>query len=99
MTPEQEAARGDRARQYVEDELVKEAFQTIHDALHSQWEYSSFSDKDGREAAYFMLRGFNEFKQFFANVISDGDFSKATIEKKLEKAIKGVNKDGGWFTG
>jgi hypothetical protein len=90
MTPEQNAARADSARRYIEDPLVQEAFTSISNALHSQWEDSSWKDKEGREAAYYMLKCFNEFKNFFALVISDGDFAKDEIEKKLHKSIRRV---------
>jgi len=88
MTPEQKAARGDIAQRYIEDPLVQEAFTEIQSALHSAWEDSPAKDRDGREAAYFMLKCFKEFRSFFELVVTDGDFSKEEMERKLKKSIK-----------
>ena len=90
MTPEQQATRAESARRYIEDPLVQEAFTSIRDALHTQWEESSWKDNEGREAAYYMLKCFNEFKNFFTVVISDGEFAKDAIEKKLHKSMRRV---------
>jgi len=92
MTPQQQIARGETAQRYLEDPLIQEAFGVIQDALHDQWEQSPAKDAQGREAAYFMLKCFREFRSFFESVIAEGEFAKEEIERLAKRHIKNTRR-------
>ena len=87
-----EIDRGYRAKHILEDELFKEAFDTIHNNLTLHWQQSIASDKEGREDAWRMLKALNEVKRFFQVAMETGKMAEQQISlvEKFKNQIRRV---------
>lgn len=79
MTPEQEIDRGRRAKQLMDDELIKEAFQSLADHLHSAWENSC--SPEAREQAWQNVRALNEVRASLEAIMATGQMAALSIDK------------------
>lgn len=75
-----ERARGDRATQLLENELLQEAFATIRDNLTAQWAASAYKEAEGREECYRMLHALNEVERHLHSVVETGRMAAAQID-------------------
>ena len=88
MTPEQEIQRSERARQLLEDPLLKEAFSLMEDALLSGIQTSALKDTELREKICQMLISIRQVKQHLQSTMDTGKFAAKQLEQETmwEKA-------------
>lgn len=78
-------ARGRRAQQILDDDIVVEAFAKIEaDALH-EWRGTKPDERDKREHAWRTLRVLDEFKTKLRVVMSAGEMAAAQIRRQPVK--------------
>jgi len=65
LTPEQEVWRSEKARQFLEDEMIKEALDAIRDKIIQQWADTPIKDTEMREKIWMM---FNIHKNFIERI-------------------------------
>lgn len=75
----EQASRGERARQIVEQEIVQEAFAAIDKTLVEAWKGSAADEERARENAYLMYRLFQNFKAQFTVAIATGEAAKKEL--------------------
>lgn len=85
---EKAAQRGDRAKQILNDQLVKDAFHDIRDHIYQLISSSSFEQSDKREDCYRMLRALESFEGMFRRHIQTGELSKESLKQKIVKRIQ-----------
>lgn len=90
---EQDIARGTRAEQLLENDLLNEAFTKIRENLHQQFEQSSANDAEGREEAWKMLKVISEVERHLKSVVHTGKIAKKEkeIEEEKQKRLKRVH--------
>lgn len=86
MTPEQELARADRAKEVLENEVFIEAFAAIRKELIEQWEQSPARDEKGRELLWLMLKQADKFKLALVGTMEAGKLAKASLQHQQTKA-------------
>lgn len=84
MTREQEAARGDRARRILEDELYQESFATVRAHLMRKWEDSKPEQAAEREALFMQMKLLDKLKATLTYCLETGKVAifKLEVEKK-----------------
>jgi signal transduction protein with GAF and PtsI domain len=65
----------------MEDELVKEALETIKNNIRDSWETSKSQDKEGREEAWKMLKAVNEFERHFRSIMETGTMASHELNR------------------
>jgi len=84
MTPDEEVLRGERARQILEDPLVKSAFDEILNVTVLKWSDASTSDEGAKKLRDF-YRATLLFKQVFQQHIETGKMAEIQIKKSLKE--------------
>ena len=88
MELEQEALRGERAKQILEDPLVKSAFDEILSVTVQKWSDASTSD-DGAQKLRDFYRATLLFRQVFENHIETGKMAEIQLKQSLKERIFG----------
>lgn len=78
------AERGERAKRLLENDLYNEAWQSVRDALLSEWEKSPQRDVEGRERLHMMLSCMTMVRNHIEGFIQHGKIAA----KKLSEADK-----------
>lgn len=87
---EEEIARGDRARQLLQDETLQEAFSTIEREYTEKWLSSPARDAEGREKLYLMVKTLHRLKSELLTVMETGQIARATLAERLGQTFKSV---------
>ena len=69
MTPEQ---RGDRARNLLNDDVLKDALDMIEKDCLDQWRATSFRDADAREKLWMQVKAIDIFRAKLHQAVADG---------------------------
>lgn len=85
MSLEQDAARGKRAREILDDPVFKEAIKGVRDSLHEKWEQSPMRDAEGRETIRSVLEGVKLLEKCLAVYADSGRISAETLEMERRK--------------
>jgi len=72
--------RGDRAKAFLEDEMIQEAFQEIENSYIRAWAQTAPHEFKARENFYSALQILGDFTRHFHKVLQDGKMAKAEIE-------------------
>lgn len=95
MTPEEEVIRSERARQLLEEPLLKEAFSLMESGLLNGIQVSALKDTELREKCCQMLIAVREVKQHLQSTMETGKFAVAQIEERTRwqrvKNVVGLN--------
>lgn len=95
MTPEEEVIRSERARQLLEEPLIKEAFSLIEAGLIDQIQASAFKDQELREKLCQMLINLRGVKQHLQSTMDSGRMAAETIKQRTAwqraKSVWGAN--------
>lgn len=75
----EQAARGERAKQIVSQDIVQEAFAAIEKTIIDGWKNSAADEGVARENAYIMLRLYQNFRQQFTVAIATGEAAKKEL--------------------
>lgn len=95
MTPEEEVIRSERARQLLEEPLLKEAFSLMESGLINGIQVSALKDQELREKCCQMLIAVREVKQHLQSTMETGVFATKTLEQRSAwqraKSVWGAN--------
>lgn len=87
MSPEELAARGERARQFLNDSLFQEAMQTLERDVFEAWSTCAIRDKEGQHELLLMIQTARKFKAIFENIVATGELAKADIKAPRLKRV------------
>lgn len=82
MTPEEELHRAERARQILEDPLVKEALKEIRDAIVEQWRTAPVKDSELKEKLWSIFGATHKFEQLLRSHIETGKMAAIQEDRK-----------------
>lgn len=82
---EQDIARGIKAQQILNDQLVIDAFQAVKDEVYKQWQSSPARDAEGREKLFLMLKAQERVEAHLRSVMETGQLADATLRQKLAR--------------
>lgn len=82
MTPEEEIQRAERARQLLEEPLIKEAFSLMEGALLNGIQTSALKDEALREKICQMLISLGQVKQHLKSTMETGVFAAKQLEQQ-----------------
>lgn len=87
---ERKRQRGIRAKQLLDDELIKNAFNDIRDNIFKKIGSSSFDQSKEREDCYYMLRAVESLEGLFKKHINEGRLAeeKLTLSQRVVKRIQ-----------
>lgn len=72
----QQARRGDRAREILQDELTQDAFKLIEAQLFQQWMATKPDEEATRERLYRLMLAHQDYKGVLETALSNGEFAK-----------------------
>jgi hypothetical protein len=81
VTPEQEARRGDQAKRILEDEIYREAYDTIRKEIFDQWQSSPARDAEGREKLWLTLKILDRVNTHFVSVMESGKLARSRLDR------------------
>lgn len=99
MTEEQlstDIARGESAKEVLENEAFALAFDTLINDLTTKWQTSPPKDEDGREKLYLMLLMARAMKANLDSLILNGTMAQERRKSLLERARNSLP---GWMSG
>lgn len=76
----QQARRGDRAREILEDELTVDAFKVIETQLFQTWLATKPDEVETRERLYRLALVHDDYKGLLQKAISNGDLAKKDLK-------------------
>lgn len=88
MNPHERAARGERARVMMEDELFVEVMDTMRQKLADEFRNCPLRDKEGLHEIHRMMRTLDGFEANFMAIVNDGKQAVVQIEHEslMDKA-------------
>jgi hypothetical protein len=95
-TLEQRLARGDRAREVLENEEFNLAFEAIQQEIIEQWKSAPARDADGREKLWTMLKLSDKLKAALTSTLETGKLAQAELQHKqsmLDRAKSWIGSD------
>lgn len=78
---EQKKRKGQHAKQLLDDELIKSAFNDIKKNIYDNIASSSFNQSSEREAYYYMLKSVDLVENVFKRYIKDGHRALDQLQK------------------
>jgi hypothetical protein len=84
VTREQEAARGDRARRILDDELYQETFATVREHLTRKMLATTLANREEREQYFLQLNLLDKLRSVLEYAMQTGKVAvfKLEVEKK-----------------
>lgn len=82
----EQIARGERAREIVNDPLVKKVFEEIESEIFTGWKITEGGDKEARENCYLLHRTLQHFKQKFETMMINGRAAETELKAQKEKS-------------
>ncbi len=82
MTPEEEIARGEKARQVLEDPLVRGALDDIKQSIIQQWSKCPVKDTDLKERLWGLFNAADKFEEILKTHIETGKMARIQVEQK-----------------
>lgn len=91
----EERARGEHARQILDDPLIREAFDKIEATITDAWKSSRADEEEQRRNAYLTLRLLNNLRAEFTRAVSTGELAAKQLltikdDGKLKRMLKRV---------
>lgn len=80
MSPEQAVVRGEHARHILEDELFKEAMQTLEKDIFEAWRQTPIRDVEGQQKLLLMIQTARKFRAIFETLIQSGEIAKNDLK-------------------
>ena len=81
----EDAVRGERAKQILNDKLVQDALKTMKENVYTNIQTSHFKDIEEREHLYKMLKAIDAFEKEFERHIRGGQKARSLLDKLLNK--------------
>jgi len=82
MTPDEEAIRGHKAAQVLENELVKEAFLETRKQILLAWEQTPARDIEAREWMFKLYQASLKFEEVFKGYVDTGQIAADKLKHK-----------------
>jgi hypothetical protein len=79
--------RGNHAARLLNDPLLQEAFQTVRQAIHDQWEASPLRDVDGQIALRSMLNHLRDVQAVLEVALADGKAAVEELNRRNRKVL------------
>jgi len=80
MKPEEELIRAEKARQVLEDKIVREALDGIKNAIIEGWRQSPVKDVEHREKLWSIYVGACKFEELLRSYIETGKLARAQLD-------------------
>lgn len=77
-----EIARGEQARQVIENELYKEAFGSVREGIIQAWEAAPQRDIEGQHELKLMLKLLTDVQKNIERVMTTGKMAKIQVERE-----------------
>lgn len=87
MNDEEQALRGERARELLDNPLWAESFGVIEQELIEQWKKSPARDAEGREKLWLTLRLLHQLRGRLESVVDTGKAAQASILARAAEAV------------
>lgn len=85
---ETEIARGERAKQLLEDPLLSEAFALIELEYLKAWQNSPARDVEGREALFLSIKNLEKVRGHLSQVMDSGTLAKLSLAQRAGQSLK-----------
>lgn len=82
MTPEEEINRAITCQQFLENPIIKQAFDEIKGAIHQQWLKAPVKDVELRERLWALGNAADKFEEILRSHIESGKIAKHELESK-----------------
>lgn len=82
MNLEMEKRRGDKARQYLEDEFLKEILDSMEKQIIETWETCPSRDAEGREYMHMLYKVTRSFRSHLKNMMDTGRMASIQLQQK-----------------
>jgi hypothetical protein len=79
--------RGNHAARLMNDPLLQEAFKTVRDAIHDQWENSPLRDVEGQVALRSMLNHLRDVQAVLEVALADGKAAVEELNRRNKKVL------------
>ncbi len=87
MTLQKDVERGARANALLEDPLLKEAFQSVEQAIHEKWAECPLRDKEGAHGLRLMLKLLGDVRAVLESTVADGKVAAAELERLNRRVL------------
>ena len=82
-------ARGHRAQQLIDDELLKEVIETMKSDYIKGWANSNPAEKDGREMIYLAYQQIGKLEQRLHSIANSGKVAQGNLDHAIkQKALR-----------
>lgn len=85
---ETEILRGERARQLLEDPLMKEGFALLELEYMKAWQETPVRDVQARETLFLSYKNLQRVKGHLLQVMDSGTLAKATLAQRAGQTLK-----------
>ena len=82
MSPEEAVIRGERARQFLEDPFVTDAFESCKKEILALWEATPARDVDAREWLWKLYQAQLRFESIFKGYVDSGKIAADQLRHK-----------------
>jgi hypothetical protein len=90
MTDRERLDRGARAKAFMDDELMVEAFSEIRRRYIDEWEKTPVRDSEAREKIWIMLKLLDKVKGHLEQVVADGKIAEKEIAALEKRKLFGL---------
>lgn len=87
LTPEQEIWRAQKARQFLDDPMIKEALDGIQRRIIEQWSDAPIKDSEIREKAWMMYNMHKLFVECLREHIATGEMASLQLKQPRKFGI------------
>lgn len=84
MSLEVDVERGRKADRLLQDPMLNEAFDLVHQAIHERWEACPLRDRDGAHELRLQLKTLNDVRANLEQAIQDGKLAAAELKTQNE---------------
>lgn len=84
----QQAERGDRARQILEDPLVVDAFAVLEKQMFDLWRETKAHEEEDRERIYWQAAAYQNFKEILLLAMTNGEVAKKQLLGQTESGLR-----------
>ncbi len=74
-----------RAKELIDDPLIKQIFQELEDKYIEAWRNSDVKDFAGREVLFQLTWAVAEVRNHFDVIIAKGDFNKSVLSRSMKR--------------
>jgi hypothetical protein len=80
------AARGGRAKELLDNELLMEAFETLEASYVAAWRATAIDDMTGREKLFLAINIVGKVRDHLASAVANGKLARAELDALVQVA-------------